>query len=154
MANINLPLCTGYSSKKYHRGIDLLIHKYPNEFIPHRLRPILLFDSEANIHNNNLGKLTMKTAKYLEALAPEQYGIRKAKAVDIQALNTRLFYDITILKRIPATSTFTDLVSIYDFVVHMITSIRMQRANMPTEMIMCTFTTLQNMEHPARKSFG
>ena len=62
----------------------------------------------------------MKTAKDLDVLAPEQYGSRKAKAIDIQALNTRLFYDITSLKKIPATSSFADLVSKYNCIVHSI----------------------------------
>ena len=91
----NFPWCTGYSLKSYCRRLDLLIHKDPNGFRPHRLRPILIFDIEANMHNKNIGKLTMKTSKYFKALAPEQYGSRKAKAADIQALNTRLFYKLT-----------------------------------------------------------
>ena len=66
----NFPCCTGYSNKKYYRGIDLLIHKYPNDFRPHCLRPILLFDIEAYIHNKHLGKLTIKTAGDLNVLSP------------------------------------------------------------------------------------
>ena len=104
----------------YQRGIDLIIHKYPNEFIPHRLRPILLFEIETNIHNKHIGKLTTKTAKYIDALALKQYGSRKAKAADIQDLNIRLFYDLTRLERILSTSTFTDIVSNYDITVHII----------------------------------
>ena len=120
----------------YHRGIDPLIHKYPNEFIPHRLRPILLFLIEANIHNKHLGKLTTKTAKYLDVLALEQYGSRKAKAADIQALNIRLLYDLTRLERIPSTSTFTDIVSNYDIVVHIISYLKLQQSNISKETIM------------------
>ena len=41
----------------------------------------------------------------------EQYGLRKEKVADIDALNIRLFYDPTRLKRVPATITFPDLVS-------------------------------------------
>ena len=44
----------------------------------------------------------------------EQCGLRKEKAADIYALNIRLFYDPTRLKRVPATITFTDLVSNYN----------------------------------------
>ena len=67
------------------------------------MRPILVFDIEANLYNNHLGKITMNTAEELNTLTPEQYGIRKAKASNIQSLNTRLFYDLTRLKRIPVT---------------------------------------------------
>lgn len=107
----NFPWCTGYSPDRFRRGLDLLLHKDPNDFRPHRLRPILLFDIEANLHNKVLGRYTMRNAEAINGLAPEQYGSRSFKAADIQALNTRLFYDLVRLKRIPATSTFVDLVS-------------------------------------------
>ena len=57
----------------------------------HHLRPVLMFDIEANLHNKHLGELTMETVEQINALTPEQYGTRKAKAADIQALNTRIF---------------------------------------------------------------
>ena len=49
---------------------------------------------------------------------------------------------------------FIDLVSNYDITVHRIALLSMQQANTPKEPIMCTFTTLQNMEHSVRTSFG
>ena len=73
----------------------------------------------------------------------EQYRIIKEKATDIHALNIRLFYDLTRLKRVPATITFTDIVSKYNLLVHSITSLSLQRSNIPKEPIMCTFTTLK-----------
>ena len=102
----NFPWFTGYSPKKYCRGFDFLIHKDPNDCRPHRLRPILIFDIEANLQNNNIGKLTIKTAEYLDALALEQCRKIKYKATDIQALNTFLFYDLARLKRITSTNLF------------------------------------------------
>ena len=49
----------------------------------------------------------MSKAEILEGLAPKQYGSQKSKEANIQALNTRLFYDI-IRQNIPHTmSVFT-----------------------------------------------
>ena len=107
----NLPLCTGYSPCRYHKGLDILIHKDPNYSRPHNFRPIFLFDIEANLHNKHLGKLMMNTEEHLNNLGPEQYGISKAKDTEIQAFNTRLLYNLTRLKRVPTTRTFTDLAS-------------------------------------------
>ena len=59
----------------------------------------------------------MSQAEILDGIAREQYGSRKAKAADIQALKTRLFYDLIRQKRIPATSIFNNLASNYDLVV-------------------------------------
>ena len=52
----NFPWCTGYSHKQYKKGLDLIIHKYPNDCGPHRPYPILLFGIEANMHNKALGR--------------------------------------------------------------------------------------------------
>ena len=64
--------------------------------------------------------------------APGKYDIRKVKATNAQALNTRLFYDLTWINKISATSVFSDLFSNYDLVAHI------QRANVPKEPIICT----------------
>ena len=40
----------------------------------------------------------MKTSEEIDSIAPEQYRSRRAKVADIQALNTRLLYDLTRLK--------------------------------------------------------
>ena len=90
----NLPWCTGYSTKHYQRGLGILIHKDPNNFRPHILHPILIFDIKSNMHNKHLGRTSMIKAENLDGIAPEQYGIRNYKLVDIQALNTRLFNDL------------------------------------------------------------
>ena len=87
----NLPWCTGYSPKRYRNGLELLIYKDPNDLRPHRLRPILLFDKESNMHNKSLGWYAMKHTEELEGIEPGQYGRKKSKAANLQALNTRLF---------------------------------------------------------------
>eukprot|EP00957_Ditylum_brightwellii_P074988 5698875-Ditylum_brightwellii.AAC.1 len=87
----------------------------------------------------------MARAEEIQGVAQEQYGSRKQKAADIQALNTRLFYDYVLMEKTPAISTFIDLVSNYNLVVHSIASLAMQRVGTPKAPINCTFTTLQDM---------
>ena len=89
-----LSWCTKYSPKRYQRGLNLLIHKEPNDFRPHRLIPILLFDIEEKMNNKHLGRMSMYQDETLDGIYPEQCGIRKAKFADTQALNKKLFYDI------------------------------------------------------------
>eukprot|EP00957_Ditylum_brightwellii_P191519 14580899-Ditylum_brightwellii.AAC.1 len=69
----------------------------------------------------------MEQAEKLNAIAPEQFRSRKRLSADLQVLNTWLFYDYVLLERVPATSTFIDLVSNYDLVVHSIASLALQR---------------------------
>ena len=59
----NFPWCTGYSPKINRKGIDLLIHKYPNDCLPQGLHPILMFDIEAIIHNKPLVRYARNQAE-------------------------------------------------------------------------------------------
>ena len=61
--------------------------------------------------------------EYMGRLSPKQYGSRASKTAYIQALNTRLFYDIVLFKCTPETSVLADLVSSYDLVLHIIASL-------------------------------
>ena len=135
------------------KGLDLLIHKDPNDFRPQRIRPILLFDVEAILHNKTLRKEVMQLAILTGTLSPEQYGSIKSKVNDAQALNTRLFCDLTRIKRVSATSVFAELFSNYDLVTHNIAALSLQRANVSKEPIIYTFTTLQEMVHSVRTAF-
>ena len=89
----------------------------------------------------------MRKPENINALAPEKYRSKKSKAADIQALNTHLFYGIIILKRVPYTWTFTDIISNYNRLVHIIASLIIQRENIPKEPI-CPFTTLKTWNNP------
>eukprot|EP00957_Ditylum_brightwellii_P152885 11636853-Ditylum_brightwellii.AAC.1 len=44
-----------------------------------RLRPILLFDLKANMHNERLGKEATQQAEECHGIAPEQYGSREKR---------------------------------------------------------------------------
>ena len=102
----NSPWCIGYPPNRYRRGLYLLINRYPEDFQPHKLRPTILFNIDANLHNKQLVKLFTRRAEELRALAPEQYGSRKGKSEYTQALNTQLLYYIVRLKRVPVTRIF------------------------------------------------
>ena len=113
-----------------------------------------MFDIKTNLHNKHLGNIATKIAEELDALAPEQYRSIKSKAAYLQALNARLFCDLTRIKRVTETITFADIVSKYGLVFQRITSLSLQRSNIPKDPIICTFITLQNMEHYVRTDFG
>ena len=68
--------------------------------------------------------------------------------------NTRLFYELIRQNKFPETSIFADLVSNYDLVVHSIAYLSLQRVDVSKESILCTFTTIQNMNHSVRTVFG
>ena len=150
----NFPWCTGYSPKRYKKRIGLIIHKDPNDCGPHRLRLILMFDIESNMHNKAPGWYAINQEEYLEVISPEEYGIKKSKAAGVKSLITHLFYNLVRQKKATSTSLFFDLISNYDLVIHNIASLAMQKVNVPKEQINFTFSTLQNMLHLVRTAFG
>ena len=77
-----------------------------------------------------------------------------SKSADIQALNTRIFYDIVLLKRKPETSISANLVSNYDLVLHRIASLALQRFDIGKRPNLCTLTSLQEMLYYVRTVFG
>ena len=81
------------------------------------------------MHNKHLGIIAMSKYGSIDGLATEHHRSRKPKEADIQALNTRLFYDHIRQKIIPDTSIFADLVSNCDLVIHSIASISLQIFN-------------------------
>eukprot|EP00957_Ditylum_brightwellii_P198834 15155650-Ditylum_brightwellii.AAC.1 len=87
----NIPWCTGHSLKRFCKGLDLLIHKRHNDNRVSKLRPILLFNIEANMHNKCSGEEAMCRTEIVGGISMEQYGSRKNQAADLQALNTCLF---------------------------------------------------------------
>ena len=66
-----------------------------------------MFEIEENLHNKQLGRNFMKKYKETEILATEQYGSWASKSTDIQALNTRMSYDLIPIKSTPATTVFS-----------------------------------------------
>ena len=66
----NFQCCTGYHPKIYLRGLDLIIQRDTESLHPHRLMPVLLFGTEANLHKKYLGRIEMGKAEELNELAP------------------------------------------------------------------------------------
>ena len=59
----------------------------------------------------------------------EQYRSCSLKAMDIQALKTKLFYNTALLKRTPTKSVLVYLVSNDDLLLHSIYYLALQRVN-------------------------
>ena len=96
----------------------------------------------------------MSKAENIDRLATEQYGIRKAKVADIQALHTRLIYDLIRQTVISDTSIFENFVSNYDLVFHSIASLSLQIVNVSKEPILCAFSTIQRLFLQRNSYFG
>ena len=150
----HIPYVTGYSPKRWQSCVDAMIEKKPGVYLVERLRAIVLFECDANNVFKKLGRDMMKTAEELKLLADEQFGSRKHKSAVEQCFNKRLTYDISRQLRKPMALISNDAKSCYDRIVHAIASLSMQRVGVPTEPIVCMFTTIQQMKHYVRTVYG
>jgi hypothetical protein len=96
----------------------------------------------------------MQMAESNNGIAPEEYSSRKHHSLAEQALNKRLIFDILCVGKQNAIDTAVNLRSNYDLVVHSGASVALQRQCMPELPIVCMFTTLQDMTHTIRTSYG
>jgi hypothetical protein len=87
-------------------------------------------------------------------IAPEQFGSRKHKRAITHCINKRLTFDHMRQLQHPGALCASDLKSCYDRVVHAIASLSMRRVGMPSEPIICMFTTIQDLEHHVRMIYG
>ena len=97
------------------------------------------------MHNKHLVRLETSKSEYLYGIAPKQYGSRKAKADDIQSLKTRLLYDLIRQKRLSHKSTFADLISNYDLLVHIISFLSLQIVDLSKKPISIIRIAISNL---------
>ena len=69
-------------------------------------------------------------------------------------LSNRLIFDILRQTKQPAGIYSCDLKSCYDRIIHNFAAIDIQRAGVPRTVVESMFTTIQNLKHAVRTSFG
>jgi hypothetical protein len=127
------------------------------------MRTILLYDASFNQNNKWTGRAAMAHSELLQrqsespirqALAPEQFGSRKAHHPIDQCLNKRLTFDLSRMLHHPMALCSNDAKSCYDRVVHSVASLCMQRIGCPKPVVITMFETLQNLRHHVRSQYG
>ena len=150
----NIPFATGYSPTRWRHGTDVELVKKAGNFKVTDLRTIILYDAEFNRNNAILGRRLMAQAEKYSQLAPEQYGSRKRLSAIEHGLNKRLTFDLIRQLRIPAALCSNDAKSCYDRIVHSVATLSMRRLGIPEAPILSMFSTIQNMKHYVRTSYG
>ena len=86
----NIPIITGYTPKRWRRGLNVMIEKKEGGMNVEKMRIILLYEADFNQVNKIVAKRLMDRAEEEKALAPEQYGSQKGKSAIQHLLNKRL----------------------------------------------------------------
>ena len=148
-----IPMATGYSPKRWQKGIDVMLLKEPEVYLLEKLRTIVLYEADFNQENKRLGRDAMQLALEENKIADEQFS-RPGRSAQDNALCKRLAFDYFRFKKKGFALCACDLKSCYDRVVHAAASLAMQRIGVPIERIQCMFGTIQKLIHTIRTAFG
>lgn len=151
---INIPMITGYSPKRWRKADDHMEQKAPDNFNVDRFRPMIHVEADFNMANGFIGRKIMTNAEKLETLAPEQYGSRKDKSAQDQALNKSLIFDVARQTKKPMVLIVNDAKSCYDRIVHVMVMLCARRNGMDLEPILSMMTTIQLMAHQIHSAYG
>ena len=150
----HIPYSTGYSPRRYRQAIDAELLKKPDQFRIDKLRTIVMYQPDFNATNKLLGKTVMNHIESLDIIASEQYGGRKNKSSIMLALNKVLNFDHIRTMKVIAALCSNDLASCYDRIIHSLTGLILRSKGVPASPIVCMLSTIQNLEHSIRTSFG
>jgi len=125
--------------------------KFCGKLWSYKLCIILLFKANLNQLNKFMGKEMMYQAEENGLVAGEQYGSQHGKNAITQSLNKCLAFNlIHQFKRAAKVCSTNDAKSCYDQIVHRIMVQSMYRCRVPKPVLVCIFTTLQNLQHHVR----
>jgi hypothetical protein len=150
----HIPYVTGYTPSAWTFGIDCMIPKKIGLDLVTKLRTIVLCEAGMTFNNSKLAKDTMQHAEKHSMLAPEQYGSRNGKKAIDHAVHKRLTYDLFRQSRKPGALCSNDARSCYDRILHSIATLAFRRLGIPFDPVRCMFTSIANMSHHTRTTFG
>lgn len=150
----HIPYATGYSLDEWKTSLNNMIEKKNKGNLVSDLRTINLMEADFNFNNHVMGKQVNRCAEANAQIPKEQYGSRKRHQARHQATNKKLLYDLNQFQRKPMILCSNDAKSCYDWIVHSIAALAMQRLGLPPQPMKCMITTLQNMNHYIRTAFG
>ena len=148
-----LPITTGYSPRRWQKGIDVMLLKDPEVYLLQKLRTIVLYEADFNHENKRLGRDAMALALDQDMISDEQFS-RPGRSAQDNALSKRLVFDFFRLRKQPLGMCACDLKSCYDRVVHTAASLALQRVGIPLPRIQCMFSTVQRLIHRIRTAYG
>ena len=113
--SIDIALNSGYSLKRWQKGLTVMLEKKKGVIKVNKLRAILLMEGDLNCANKTIfGKCMMEFAEERNETPEECVGSRRNHQASDASLNRRLFCDIARQKKCSAAICCVDLEQCYD----------------------------------------
>jgi hypothetical protein len=145
---------TGYSYKRWKRGLDVQLLKKAKVFIADKLRTILLLEADFNMNNKALGSDAMRIGERTKNVARDNYGGRKYLQAPEVGMNSKLSSDSIWARRGRAILMSNDAKGCYDRIAHIVVDLALQRLGLPRPALSSMLNTIQEMDHYVRTAFG
>ena len=145
---------TGYSFKRWKRGLDVQLLKRAKQWAATKLRTILLLEADFNMNNKALGADAMRMGEANQCLARDNYGGRKDMQAAEVSMNSQLTYDSIWARRGRAIIMSNDAKGCYDRIAHVVVDMALRRLGVPKPALQSMIETIQEMEHHIRTAFG
>jgi hypothetical protein len=145
---------TGYSFRRWKRGLDVQLLKRTNDFRASQLRTILLLESDHNMNNKAIGMDAMRAGERLGEHARDNYGGRKGLRAAEVSMNQLLTFNSIWARRGRAVIMSNDAKGCYDRIAHTVVNLALQRLGVPKPALQSMLETIQEMEHYIRTAFG
>lgn len=144
---------SGYSLKRWQRGLQVILEKKPGVRLVNKLRAILLMEADFNF-GNKLFVGSRMIHQVRDHLPRELYGGVKGRRVEFMALSRRLMADILRQTRRPGAVASVDAQSCYDRITHSTASLCCQRWGVSHRIMESMLSTIQGMRFYLRTGYG
>jgi hypothetical protein len=145
---------TGYSFRRWKKGLDVQLLKRTNDHRATQLRTILLLEPDHNMNNKVIGRDAMYAGERLNEHARDNYGGRKGLRAAEVSMNQTLTYNSIWARRGRAVIMSNDAKGCYDRIAHTVVNLALQRLGVPKPALQSMIETIQEMEHHIRTAFG
>jgi hypothetical protein len=145
---------TGYSFRRWKKGLDVQLLKRTHDHRATQLRTILLLEPDHNMNNKVIGKDAMAAGERLEVHARDNYGGRRGLRAAEVSMNQLLTYNSIWARRGRAVVMSNDAKGCYDRIAHTVVNLALQRLGVPKPALQSMLETIQEMEHHIRTAFG
>ena len=150
----SLAYTTGFSYRRWKRGLDVQLLKRSNDYRAEKLRTILLLEADFNMNNKVMGADAMRSGERRRLHTRDNYGGRKyLRSVEVN-MNQLLTYNSLWGRRGRAIIMSNDAKGCYDRIAHIVVNLALRRFGIPKPALRSMLATIQAMTHHIRTAFG
>jgi hypothetical protein len=152
---IAIPLLIGYSPKRWHKIVDVMLEKSPGDSRIHRLRIVALQESDFNQSNRlAIGRPVLHSLEDDKALPDMQYGSRPARQCIGAVLLKVLQWEIQRISKTTMAYIENDAIGCYDRIMNSLVILFLRKMGISRTILESLTQTWENKSHHIKTMYG